>query len=68
MFLKRQISRKVSNLTSAFAFNSTTEANIQSEINTKLQSLLEDTLIKNITLKENIETLGQEISNLKKRY
>ena len=36
------------------------------EINAKLQALLEDTLIKNITLKDNIETLSQEIARLSK--
>ncbi|XP_055955367.1 coiled-coil domain-containing protein 186 [Patella vulgata] len=36
------------------------------EINQKLQSVLEDTLLKNITLKENIDTLGQEIARLSK--
>jgi len=34
------------------------------EINKKLQAVLEDTLLKNITLKENINTLGQEISKM----
>lgn len=34
------------------------------QINAKLQELLEETLIKNITLKENVETLGEEISRL----
>lgn len=34
------------------------------EINGKLQALLEDTLIKNLTLKESLETLGQEIARL----
>ncbi|XP_065207039.1 coiled-coil domain-containing protein 186 isoform X2 [Planococcus citri] len=34
------------------------------EINQKLQAVLEDTLLKNITLKENIETLGKEIDRL----
>ena len=34
------------------------------EINSKLQAVLEDTLLKNITLKENINTLGQEISKI----
>ncbi|KYN10664.1 hypothetical protein ALC57_17271 [Trachymyrmex cornetzi] len=34
------------------------------EINQKLQALYEDALLKNITLKENIDTLGQEIAKL----
>ncbi|XP_078589210.1 coiled-coil domain-containing protein 186-like [Branchiostoma floridae x Branchiostoma japonicum] len=34
------------------------------EINRKLQAVLEDTLLKNITLKENLETLGDEIARL----
>merc|ERR1719195_1835638 len=34
------------------------------EINQKLQSVLEDTLLKNFTLKENINTLGREIATL----
>lgn len=34
------------------------------EINKKLQAVLEETLIKNITLKENMDTLGQEIARL----
>ncbi|MFT7817229.1 hypothetical protein Z043-113190 [Arapaima gigas] len=34
------------------------------EINRKLQALLEDTLLKNITLKENLQTLGAEIERL----
>ncbi|ESO96872.1 hypothetical protein LOTGIDRAFT_159622 [Lottia gigantea] len=36
------------------------------EINQKLQGVLEDTLLKNITLKENIDTLGTEIARLSK--
>ncbi|XP_065352629.1 coiled-coil domain-containing protein 186-like isoform X2 [Cloeon dipterum] len=36
------------------------------EINKKLQAVLEETLIKNITLKENMDTLGQEIARLSK--
>ncbi|XP_045540978.1 coiled-coil domain-containing protein 186 isoform X1 [Papilio machaon] len=35
------------------------------EMNRRLQALLEDTLLKNITLKENIDTLGEEIARLK---
>lgn len=34
------------------------------EISRKLQAVLEDTLLKNITLKENIKTLGDEIARL----
>ncbi|XP_046386886.1 coiled-coil domain-containing protein 186-like isoform X2 [Ischnura elegans] len=34
------------------------------EINRKFQTVLEDTLLKNITLKENIDTLGREIARL----
>lgn len=34
------------------------------EINKKMQSVLEDALLKNITLKENISTLGEEIARL----
>jgi len=37
------------------------------EINQKLQAVLEDTLLKNITLKENIDTLGNEIANMATR-
>ncbi|CAG0880028.1 unnamed protein product [Darwinula stevensoni] len=34
------------------------------EINHKLQTVLEDTLLKNMTLKENLNTLGNEIARL----
>jgi len=34
------------------------------EINQKMQSVLEDTILKNITLKENLETLGKEVQRL----
>uniref|UniRef100_A0A0L8GBH4 Coiled-coil domain-containing protein 186 n=1 Tax=Octopus bimaculoides TaxID=37653 RepID=A0A0L8GBH4_OCTBM len=34
------------------------------EINKKLQCVLEDTLLKNITLKDSLDTLGKEISRL----
>ncbi|XP_055712766.1 coiled-coil domain-containing protein 186 isoform X2 [Phlebotomus papatasi] len=37
------------------------------EINRKLQALLEDTLLKNITLKENLDTLGLEVDKLTRR-
>ena len=34
------------------------------EINAKLQAVLEDTLLKNITLKDNLSTLGEEVSKM----
>jgi hypothetical protein len=34
------------------------------EMNKKLQAVLEDTLLKNITLKENMNTLGTEIAKI----
>ncbi|KAA0725077.1 Coiled-coil domain-containing protein 186 [Triplophysa tibetana] len=37
------------------------------EINRKLQAVLEDTLLKNITLKDNLQTLGSEIERLIKQ-
>ncbi|CAJ1081029.1 coiled-coil domain-containing protein 186 isoform X2 [Xyrichtys novacula] len=37
------------------------------EINRKLQAVLEDTLLKNITLKESLQTLGAEIERLIKQ-
>ncbi|XP_031170943.1 coiled-coil domain-containing protein 186 isoform X2 [Sander lucioperca] len=37
------------------------------EINRKLQAVLEDTLLKNITLKDNLQTLGAEIERLIKQ-
>ncbi|EEZ97593.1 Uncharacterized protein C10orf118 homolog-like Protein [Tribolium castaneum] len=36
------------------------------DINRKLQAVLEDALLKNITLKDNVDTLGQEIDRLNK--
>uniref|UniRef100_A0A8D8Y863 Coiled-coil domain-containing protein 186 n=2 Tax=Cacopsylla melanoneura TaxID=428564 RepID=A0A8D8Y863_9HEMI len=37
------------------------------EINRKLQAVLEDTILKNITLKENIDTLGEQIEKLSRK-
>ena len=34
------------------------------QINSKLQAVLEDTILKNITLKENVDTLGAEIERM----
>ncbi|VDN99503.1 unnamed protein product [Rodentolepis nana] len=36
------------------------------QLNNKLQSVLEDTLYKNLTLKENVDTLADEIARLKR--
>ncbi|XP_032667819.1 coiled-coil domain-containing protein 186 isoform X2 [Odontomachus brunneus] len=38
------------------------------EINQKLQAVLEDVLLKNITLKDNIDTLGKEIARLTMQF
>jgi len=38
------------------------------EINKKLQSLLEDTLLKNMTLKDNLSTLGAEVAKITQQY
>ncbi|XP_037299167.1 coiled-coil domain-containing protein 186 isoform X1 [Manduca sexta] len=42
-------------------------ADLSLEMNRRLQAVLEDTLLKNITLKENMDTLGAEISRLKEQ-
>lgn len=38
------------------------------EINQKLQSVLEDTLLKNIMLKDNLSTLGAEVARISQQY
>uniref|UniRef100_F1KUB2 Coiled-coil domain-containing protein 186 n=1 Tax=Ascaris suum TaxID=6253 RepID=F1KUB2_ASCSU len=40
------------------------EVDLATEVNSRLQAVLEDTLYKNITLKNNVDTLGEEISRL----
>jgi len=37
------------------------------EINRKMQSVLEDTILKNITLKESLELMGREIERLQEK-
>uniref|UniRef100_A0A1I7ZVR3 GRIP domain-containing protein n=1 Tax=Steinernema glaseri TaxID=37863 RepID=A0A1I7ZVR3_9BILA len=51
---------------SAFSYGSDkkTSVDLATEINSRLQAVLEDTLLKNITLKKNVDTLGEEISRL----
>ncbi|GFG35746.1 hypothetical protein Cfor_03926 [Coptotermes formosanus] len=46
------------------ALDSNMTLELSLEINRKLQAVLEDTLLKNITLKESIDTLGEEIARL----
>ncbi|XP_072027408.1 coiled-coil domain-containing protein 186-like isoform X2 [Amphiura filiformis] len=64
---KAQMSKQtgiMSSLYSSKATDKTMTLDLSLEINRKLQAVLEDTLLKNITLKENIETLGSEIAHL----
>ncbi|KAK0397044.1 hypothetical protein QR680_001952 [Steinernema hermaphroditum] len=51
---------------SAFGYGSDkkTSVDLATEINSRLQAVLEDALLKNITLKKNVDTLGEEISRL----
>lgn len=44
--------------------DSTMTLELSLQINKKLQALLEDTILKNMTLKENIDTLGGEVAKL----
>ncbi|XP_005102302.1 coiled-coil domain-containing protein 186 isoform X2 [Aplysia californica] len=64
---KTLLSRKGGIMASVYSLhqqdgNMTLELSLQ--INRKLQAVLEDTLLKNITLKENLDTLGEEIARL----
>ena len=47
--------------------DSTMTLELSLEINNKLQTVLEDTILKNITLKESIDTLGAEIEKMSKK-
>ncbi|KAK3610428.1 hypothetical protein CHS0354_016605 [Potamilus streckersoni] len=51
-------------LYSSHSMDGTMTIDLSLEINRKLQAVLEDTLLKNITLKESLDTLGQEIARL----
>lgn len=71
-FKQSQVSRKGSNSLMASLYkNSVSDSNmtldLSLEINRKLQSVLEDTILKNITLKENLDTLGSEIEKMSKK-
>ncbi|XP_033757517.1 coiled-coil domain-containing protein 186-like isoform X2 [Pecten maximus] len=64
---KAKISKKHSimgSLYSSHQNDGTMTLDLSLEINKKLQAVLEDTLLKNITLKESLDTLGEEISRL----
>lgn len=64
---KAKISKKHSimgSLYSSHQTDGTMTLDLSLEINKKLQAVLEDTLLKNITLKESLDTLGEEISRL----
>ncbi|XP_077501431.1 coiled-coil domain-containing protein 186-like isoform X2 [Amblyomma americanum] len=68
---KAEISKKGGIMASVYnshAVDATMTLELSLEINQKLQAVLEDTLLKNITLKENINTLGEEIARLSKDY
>ncbi|RWS13920.1 hypothetical protein B4U79_12622 [Dinothrombium tinctorium] len=65
---KKQLSKKgagiMASLYSSTQSDASMTVDLLLEINKKLQAVLEDTLLKNITLKENINTLGDEIARL----
>lgn len=64
---KAEISRKQSIMGSVYSSHSndgTMTLDLSLEINRKLQAVLEDTILKNMTLKESLDTLGQEIARL----
>ncbi|RWS26691.1 hypothetical protein B4U80_03224 [Leptotrombidium deliense] len=65
---KKQLSKRGTGIMASLYSSSTSDASmtveLSLEINKKLQAVLEDTILKNITLKENINTLGDEIARL----
>ncbi|XP_072335540.1 coiled-coil domain-containing protein 186 isoform X1 [Scyliorhinus torazame] len=64
---KAQLSRRggiMASLYTSHPADSGLTMELSLEINRKLQAVLEDTLLKNITLKENLQTLGTEIERL----
>ncbi|XP_048406949.1 coiled-coil domain-containing protein 186 isoform X2 [Stegostoma tigrinum] len=66
-FNKAQLSRRggiMASLYKSHPADSGLTMELSLEINRKLQAVLEDTLLKNITLKENLQTLGTEIERL----
>lgn len=66
-FNKVHLSRRggiMASLYTSYPADSGLTLELSLEINRKLQAVLEDTLLKNITLKENLQTLGTEIERL----
>ncbi|CAG5121613.1 unnamed protein product, partial [Candidula unifasciata] len=64
---KALLSRKggiMASLYSAHQQDGTMTLELSLQISRKLQAVLEDTLLKNITLKESLDTLGEEIARL----
>ncbi|XP_016106975.1 coiled-coil domain-containing protein 186-like [Sinocyclocheilus grahami] len=69
-FSKAHLSRRggiMASLYTSHPADSGLTLDLSLEINRKLQAVLEDTLLKNITLKENLQTLGSEIERLIKQ-
>ncbi|XP_010903601.3 coiled-coil domain-containing protein 186 isoform X2 [Esox lucius] len=69
-FNKAQLGRRggiMASLYTSHPADSGLTLDLSLEINRKLQAVLEDTLLKNITLKENLQTLGAEIERLIKQ-
>ncbi|XP_072280644.1 coiled-coil domain-containing protein 186 [Pyxicephalus adspersus] len=69
-FNKAHLSRRggiMASLYTSHSADSGLTLDLSLEINRKLQAVLEDTLLKNITLKENLQTLGTEIERLIKQ-
>ncbi|XP_062381607.1 coiled-coil domain-containing protein 186 isoform X2 [Sardina pilchardus] len=69
-FNKARLSRRggiMASLYTSHPADSGLTLDLSLEINRKLQAVLEDTLLKNITLKENLQTLGSEIERLIKQ-
>ncbi|VDK83578.1 unnamed protein product [Litomosoides sigmodontis] len=54
----------IGNLFASSANNATGTSDVATEVNSRLQAVLENALHRNITLKDNIDTLGEEISRL----
>ncbi|XP_040217503.1 coiled-coil domain-containing protein 186 isoform X2 [Rana temporaria] len=69
-FNKANLSRRggiMASLYTSHSADSGLTMDLSLEINRKLQAVLEDTLLKNITLKDNLQTLGTEIERLIKQ-